>query len=132
MFSLSDRIPPMSKKGIEINELPKIKSSIYLNKRNQEEIIQIKAIQSLAYLRKEKIDQYLIDVMHNHESEAVKIATIDAFLWNHEDSQEAAKLLYATLPQNYHRFIGRIRFGKTMDKIEFNKHMKDIIDGGRK
>ena len=86
-----------------------------LSQRELEEMIQAKAVQALAYLATKEADAAVKDVMLKHESVHVRQTAVDAYMFNHKDSPEVAKELYAILPQELHPYVERPRFHAGMD-----------------
>lgn len=95
-----------------------------LTPRDLEEMVIVKALEGLAFLRTADSDKALIDVMQRHESRAVRIAAIDCYMWNHDDTSEAAQSLYQMLPADLHKFVERPRFYRGMDRNQFNEKLK--------
>jgi hypothetical protein len=95
-----------------------------LGARDWEEIVLIKAIDGLGYLRTPEADKALIEVMKQHESIAARNAAIDSYMWNHEDSEDAARVLYQVLPVEWHKFVQRPRFHRGMDAKRFNEQVE--------
>ncbi len=89
-----------------------------------EEIMRIKAVHGLAYLRTPETDRALIDITRRHDSVAIKSAAIDAYMWNHDDSPGAAQTLYAELPLELHKFVERPRFHAGADPKQFNERLR--------
>ncbi|MEW6738034.1 MAG: hypothetical protein AB1489_42550 [Acidobacteriota bacterium] len=92
--------------------------------RDYEEMIQTKAVQGIAYLRTDTSLNYTISIMLNHESTVVRIAAIDAYMWNHNDNKETASKLYQLLPTNMHRYVERPRFHRNMNVDDFNAKLR--------
>jgi hypothetical protein len=92
--------------------------------RDLEEIIQTKAVQGIAYLKSENALNETIKVIINHKAMSVKAAAIDSYMWNLNDSKEAAGNLYKILPIELHHKIERPRFHLKMDPREFNDKLK--------
>jgi hypothetical protein len=90
-----------------------------LSERDLEEMIQVKAVQGLAFLATAEADEIVKEAMLAHESTHVRISAIDAFLWNHGDRPEVAKQLYQLLPATLHPFVERPRFHAGVDPLEF-------------
>jgi hypothetical protein len=88
------------------------------------EMIRVKAVHGLAYLRTAEADEDTIDVMRYHDSFAIRIAAIDSYMWNKRDSEEAAGQLYLALPVDLHKFVQRPRFHRDMDRAEFNAQLE--------
>jgi len=92
-----------------------------LSEREQEEIVQVKAVHGLAYLRTSSAAERTIRVILEHESEHVRREAIDAYLWNHGDTPEAARRLKALIPARYHAFVGMPRYVRGVDAAEFDR-----------
>lgn len=95
-----------------------------LTPRELEEMIQAKAVQGLAFLATPEADAAVRDVILEHESRHVRLTGIDAYMWNHGDSPEAAKQLYEILPKNLHPYVERPRFQAGTDPKEFDERLK--------
>ena len=89
------------------------------------EMIRVKAVHGLAYLRTDDADESLIDIMQYHESIAIRITAINSYMWNNGDSEVAAQQLYIALPIDLHRFVQRPRFRQGMDRAAFNAQLKE-------
>lgn len=94
-----------------------------LSTRDREEMVLVKALHALGYLRTPEADKALIEVMKQHESPAVKNAAIDSYMWNHEDTEDAARVLYQLLPAELHKFVQRPRYYRGMDPKRFNEQL---------
>jgi hypothetical protein len=92
--------------------------------RELKEMIRVKAVHGLAYLRTDEADQAIIDVMQYHDSIAIRITAIDSYMWNKRDSEEAAQQLYIALPTDLHKFVQRPRFRRGMDRAAFNAQLE--------
>ena len=105
-------------------------SADWISPREYEELLKRKAVQGIAYLRDDAGDQLtepedeVLKVIETHPSSSVRIAAIDAFMWNHNDSPQAAERLYLMLPQELHKFVERPRFTKGMDRERFDDRLK--------
>ena len=89
------------------------------------EMIRVKAVHGLAYLRTDESDEAIIDVMQFHDSFSIRITAIDSYMWNKRDREEAAQQLYIALPTNLHKFVERPRFRRGMDRAAFNAQLED-------
>jgi hypothetical protein len=94
-----------------------------LSERELEEMIQAKAVQGLAYLGISEADGAVQEVMLEHESLHVRETAVDAYMWNHGDSAEAAKELYSLLPEDLHPLVERPRFQAGMDPEVFTARL---------
>lgn len=84
------------------------------------EIISSKAVESLAYLKASDSDIAVLDIIAKHPSAAVRSAAIDAYLYNHEDSEDAKAMLKRVMQPNDLLLLDRVRFKKTNDSKAFN------------
>jgi hypothetical protein len=88
----------------------------------------VKAVEGIGYMRVEEGFNLLIDIMLNHESDVVRIAAVDAYMWNHNDSASAAETLYGALPPELHKYVQRPRFHRGMNVDEFNRQLASWIE----
>jgi hypothetical protein len=95
-----------------------------LSLRDLEEMVLVKAVHGVGYLRTPDADKALIEVMRRHESRAVKIGAIDTYMWNHGDTSNAAQELFGILDRELHKFVERPRFYRGMDRQRFNEQLK--------
>jgi hypothetical protein len=115
---------PFFNKAIWIT-LPKPqRSKEGLTLRALEEMVLVKAVHGVGYLRTPDADKALVEVMRRHESRAVKIAAIDTYMWNHGDTSNAAQELFGILDREFYRFVERPRFYSGMDRRRFNEELK--------
>jgi len=97
-----------------------------------ETVIAIKAVHGLTFIRmddgtmSEQAMNESLNVMKNHHSPAVRIAAIDAYMWNHGDSREAAAQLRAALDPELHRYIGRPRFHAGINEAVWRSQMEGV------
>jgi hypothetical protein len=94
------------------------------SQRELEEMVIVKALHGVGYLRTPDSDKSLLDVIKRHESHGVKISAIDSYMWNHDDSKETAQALYQMLPADMHKFVERPRYFQGMDRNKFNEQLK--------
>ena len=96
---------------------------VQVTPRAREETIQSKAVQGIAYLRSERAFAEAERIMREHESVAVRVEAIDAWMWNKGDADDAAARLYSLLPPQYHPYVERPRFHRGMDAARFEERM---------
>jgi hypothetical protein len=96
-----------------------------LTARELEEIVSVKALQGIAYVRTPEGFQETLKIILEHESPHVKISAIDAYMWNSGDTREAAQKLYQTIPADLHKFVERPRFQRSMDSKVFERRVTD-------
>jgi hypothetical protein len=95
-----------------------------LTERDYEEMMRVKAVHGLAYLRTPDADKAVLEIMQRHESTAVRIAAIDSYMWNKGDSESAGQGLYRRLPEDLHKFVQRPRFHRGMDPDIFKAQLQ--------
>ena len=95
-----------------------------LTERDFEEMVQVKAVQGLAYLATPQADAAVREVIERHEALHVRVSAIDAYMWNHGDSPETAAELYRSLPAELHPYVERPRFHSGMDRQEFTRKVR--------
>jgi len=64
-------------------------------------------------------------VAQQHPSRAVRIAAIDAYMWNHGDTAEAAAHIYSALPESDHKYVTRPRFYRGMNREVFPTRLRE-------
>lgn len=93
--------------------------------REYEEVVQSIAVRGIGFIRSEAgqtlpaAENELIRIARTHPSLAVRLVAIDAFLWNHDDSDSATARLRGALPREMHRYITRQRFHRGADPRVF-------------
>lgn len=95
-----------------------------LSARELEEMVQVKAVQGLAFLATPQADAAVREVIENHEALHVRVSAIDAYMWNHGDSPKAAAELYRLLPADLHPYVERPRFHRGIDREEFARRLR--------
>lgn len=95
-----------------------------LTERDLEEMVQVKAVQGLAYLATPQADAAVREVIKSHEALHVRVSAIDAYMWNHGDSPETAAELYRLLPADLHPYVERPRFHRGMNREEFMRKLR--------
>ncbi|HEX7186130.1 MAG TPA: hypothetical protein VF756_30165 [Thermoanaerobaculia bacterium] len=95
-----------------------------LTERDLEEMVQVKAVQGLAYLATSQADAAVREVIKNHEALHVRVSAIDAYMWNNGDSLETAAELYRLLPADLHPYVERPRFHRGMNREEFTRRLR--------
>jgi hypothetical protein len=95
-----------------------------LTERDLEEMIQVKAVQGLAYLATPQADAAVREVIKKHEALHVRVSAIDAYMWNHGDSPATAAELYRLLPAALYPYVERPRFHRGMNREEFARRLR--------
>jgi hypothetical protein len=95
-----------------------------LTARDFEEMVQVKAVQGLAFLTTPQADAAVREVIAKHEALHVRVSAIDAYMWNHGDRPETAAELYRLLPAELHPYVERPRFQSGQDAEEFTRRLR--------
>ena len=91
-----------------------------LSRHDLLEMLQSKAAEGIAYLATDEADEVIFRVIRHHPSPAVRSAAVDAFLFNHGDSDEARARLQEVVLLGDAAFADRVRHTRSMDRDEFN------------
>lgn len=89
--------------------------------RDFEEMIEVQAVRGLAFLRSDETDREVTQAMLKHESKSVRVAAIDAYLWNHAEDPQARERLRKVLPPDLQPFVDAVRMESGMDPQAFNE-----------
>jgi len=95
-----------------------------LTARDVEEMVQVKAVEGLAFLATPQADAAVREVIAKHEALHVRVSAIDAYMWNHGDRPETAAELYRLLPAELHPYVERPRFQRGQDAEEFTRRLQ--------
>ncbi len=95
-----------------------------LTARDLEEMVQVKAVQGLAFLATPEADAEVREVIARHEALHVRVSAIDAYMWNHGDRPETAAELYKLLPAELHPYVERPRFQSGQNAEEFTRKLR--------
>jgi hypothetical protein len=86
--------------------------------------LQARAVEMIAYIGGEEAQNVVFDVLARHPGKAVRIAAIDAYLFNHEDSDAAKEVLRAKVQAADAKFIGLPRFVRGSSRREFDARVE--------
>ena len=100
----------------------------YMSDRDILEMYQTKVIQSLAYIKSELSDSLVLDYIRWHPAIAVRAAAIEAYMYNHGDSDEAKSILKNVLDEDDYVYLDRTRRNKRQSSVEFNKELVMFYD----
>lgn len=96
-----------------------------LSARDFETMIQVHAVNGIAYLRTDESNAIVLRLIQEHEARSVRIGAIDAYMWNHDDDPAVAKQLYAQLPTDLHPYVEMPRVHRDMDPLEFKRKLAE-------
>jgi hypothetical protein len=82
--------------------------------------LQARAVEMIAYIGGESAHEVLFEVLERHPAKAARIAAIDAYLFNHDDSDAAKERLRSKVQPADAKFIGLPRFTRGSSRGEFD------------
>ena len=91
------------------------------------EMLQAKAVDGLAYLHTASADAQVLRIAGSHESRAVRAEAIDAYLFNHGDSEDARKSLAKAIAPADRIFLDRPRFMPGESAAEFDAKLAAFL-----
>lgn len=100
----------------------------YLSKRDLLEMLQSSAIRSLAYLQTQNADSIVLNYLQWHPAIAVRTAGIDAYLYNHGDTEEAKGTLRSILNEEDWVYLDRVRKSSVVSDEQFNLGLEQFYE----
>ncbi len=89
--------------------------------------LQAKAVDGLAYANNESSNKVVTEIIANHPSKIVRAEAINAYLWNHEDSDDARKLLSQYVRKDELILIDRVRRTTGENAESFNRKLDQFL-----
>jgi hypothetical protein len=89
--------------------------------------LQAKAVDGLAYANNESSNKVVMEIIANHPSKIVRAEAINAYLWNHEDSDDARKLLSQYVRRDELILIDRVRRTTGENAESFNRKLDQFL-----
>lgn len=86
--------------------------------------LQAKAVDGLAYLRSESGEKEVLWAVANHPSRIVRAEAINAYLWNHKDSNDARAVLMRYVRKGEEIFLDRVRRETGENAESFNRKLE--------
>jgi hypothetical protein len=83
------------------------------------ELLKARAVEMLAHLRTAEALEAVLGFASNHESRAVRLAALDAYTYNHEDSPEAIERARAAARRDEAKLVGLPRRTRDSDPAQF-------------
>jgi hypothetical protein len=90
-------------------------------------ILQAKAVDGLAYLHTPSGDEEVLWAAGKHPSRIVRAEAIEAYLWNHDDSQEARARLSRYIRPEEKIFLDRVRRAPEESGEVFNRKLATFL-----
>lgn len=89
--------------------------------------LQAKAVDGLAYLRTPQTDEEVLQLVREHPSRIVRAEAINAYLWNHGDSEEAKQVLRKRVREDEEIFVDRVRWNTGEKAESFNRKLEAFL-----
>lgn len=89
--------------------------------------LQAKAVDGLAYLHTSSGDEEVLWAAGKHPSRIVRAEAIEAYLWNHKDSEQARAVLMQHVRPEEKVFLDRIRRDPTENAEVFNRKLEAFL-----
>ncbi|NGP05769.1 hypothetical protein G6038_09805 [Rhodococcus sp. 14C212] len=90
--------------------------------------LQARAVEMLAFLRTAKAFGKVLEIAGRHPSKGVRIAALDAFVFNHDDSAEALEAARAAARPDEVKFVGLARLERNSDPREFDAKVRAFYE----
>lgn len=89
--------------------------------------LQAKAIDGLAYMRTPQTDEEVLRLAREHPARIVRAEAINAYLWNHGDSEEAKQALRKRVREDEAIFVDRVRWNTGEKAESFNRKLEAFL-----
>jgi hypothetical protein len=86
-----------------------------------------KAVDGLAYANTERSNAAVMKIASDHPSRIVRAEAINAYLWNHGDSEEARRALAPIVRRDETVFIDRVRRAPGESAAVFNPKLEAFL-----
>lgn len=96
--------------------------------RTAQAMLEAKAVDGVAYLRTEESDDAVLSIAAGHPSRIVRAEAINAFLWNHDDSPAARRVLAPHVRADERILIDRVRRGSGEHAATFNARLRAFLE----
>jgi hypothetical protein len=90
--------------------------------------LQAKAVDGLAYANTEASNRTVTQIIAEHPSKIVRAEAINAYLWNHGDSDEARKFLTQFVRKDDLILLDRVRRDTGENAASFNRKLAAFLD----
>jgi hypothetical protein len=96
-----------------------------LSERDMLNMLQVKAVQGLAYLQNPEADEVVLETAAEHHSRAVRSAAVQAMLYNAGDKDGTRARLEKVLRQEDRSLLDLVRRTPSTEKEEFNNQLAE-------
>jgi hypothetical protein len=93
---------------------------------NHDVALRARAAEMLAYIGTEEAKAATLEVAAKHPNLEVRLAAIDAYLFNNNDSTEAKEKLSGVVQESERKLIGLPRWKKGMDRADFDRRLLEF------
>jgi hypothetical protein len=90
--------------------------------------LQSRAVEMLAAIRSEEALAKVLAIASEHRSRAVRLAALDAYIYNHDDSPEAMERARAAARPREARFVGIARLERDSDPQVFAAKVREFYE----
>ncbi|HZD67979.1 MAG TPA: hypothetical protein VFA45_03365 [Actinomycetes bacterium] len=91
-------------------------------------ILKARATEMIAWHATDEADEAVLGIMVEHPDRAVRAAAVDAYMFNHDDSEEAMERLHQVLAPNDRLLVGLPRLTRDIDPEEFEQRVLGFYD----
>jgi hypothetical protein len=91
-------------------------------------MLKARAVEMLAWLRTSEALEAVLGFARYHESRVVRLAALDAYTFNHEDSPDAIARARASARRDEAKLVGLPRFSRDTDPEEFARRVADFYE----
>jgi HEAT repeat protein len=93
---------------------------------NHDGALRARAAEMLSFIGTREADEAILEIAWKHSGAEVRIAAIDAYLFNHSDSADAKEELIKRVRPEERKLVGLPRFKQGMDRAEFDRRVLDF------
>jgi hypothetical protein len=93
---------------------------------NHDGALKARAAEMLSFIGTREADDATLEIAGKHSGAEVRIAAIDAYLFNHSDSAEAKEELITRVRPEERKLVGLPRFKQGMNRAEFDRRVVDF------
>jgi hypothetical protein len=93
---------------------------------NHDGALKARAAEMLSFIATREADEATLEIASKHSGAEVRIAAIDAYLFNHSDSAEAKEELLKRVRPEERKLVGLPRFKQNMNRAEFDRRIADF------
>lgn len=93
--------------------------------RAEEEMVHMKAVQAVGFIRSPRSRQVLLNTIRDHDSYTVRAEAVATYVWNSTDQAAATQELLRSLPDSLRPVVTMPTFDRGMDRAAFDKALAE-------